>query len=376
MEEISLKTILITGAAGFIGKNLLWTLQNDKEIEILTFDLADTQEKLEEYIEKADFVFHLAGINRPDKTEDFYNGNSYFTKNLLNLMSKSGKKASLLISSSIQATLDNDYGKSKKIAEDAVFNWGKETGNNVYIFRLPNVFGKWCRPNYNSVVATYCYNIARNLPIMVNNPDAMLSLVYIDDVIQAFLNAMDGNCLIDEEGYCKIQRVFDLSLQELSDRIKFIHDSRLQLVVTNYEDIFNKFLYATYTSYLPENEFGYDLEMKHDDRGWLAEFIKSSQFGQVFVSKTKPGITRGNHWHHTKVEKFLVVQGCATIFFRKIDSDNIIEYKVSGDKLRVLDIPAGYTHSITNTGTDEVITLFWSDERFNPQSPDTYYMEV
>lgn len=370
------KTILITGANGFIGKNLTAALEKIEGLEILKFGSNHTIDQLREYASKADFVFHLAGVNRPKDPSEYEAGNSGFTEQLINILTETGNKVPVLISSSTQASLDNPYGISKKAAEEAVFKYGRETGTNVYVYRLPNVFGKWCRPNYNSVVATWCYNISRGIPIQINNPDSELNLVYIDDVIEEFINASKGNENKGTDGYCYVKQMFKVTLKTLADTLNYFKDSRKTLQIANLEGDFERYLYSTYLSYLPEDEFGYNLEMKHDNRGWLAEFIKSKSFGQIFISRTKPGITRGNHWHHTKVEKFLVIEGDAAIKFRQISGEHVIEYKVSGENLRVLDIPPGYTHSITNIGETDVITLFWANEIFNPEKPDTYFLEV
>lgn len=371
-----MKTILVTGAAGFIGKNLCASLEQRKDIEILRFGHGDTLENLANYTSRVDFVFHLAGINRPQNVEEFDKGNRVLTEKLLLLLENGGKKAPIVITSSIQAELDNPYGVSKKAAENAVFEWNRRTGIPVFVYRLPNVFGKWCKPNYNSVVATFCHNIAHGLPIQINNPASELTLVYIDDVVTELITSMDGLAHTGDDGFSYVPRTFKVTLQQLTDTIYSFAESRENLIVPDFEGDFEKCLYATYTSYLPQDSYGYNLKMKHDNRGWLAEFIKSRQFGQIFISRTKPGITRGNHWHHTKIEKFLVIEGEALIKFRKIGTNEVMEYKVSSEQIKVLDIPAGYTHSITNVGNSDVITLFWADEIFNPDKPDTYYLEV
>jgi UDP-2-acetamido-2,6-beta-L-arabino-hexul-4-ose reductase len=371
-----MKTVLVTGAAGFIGKNLCASLAQRKDIEVLPYDIDDSPETLADCAARADFVFHLAGVNRPQNIGEFDKGNRGFTEELLDMLEKSGRKAPVVMTSSIQASLDNPYGISKKAAEDAVFNWSSQTATDGLVYRLPNVFGKWCRPNYNSVVATFCHNIARGLPIQVNNPETRLSLVYIDDVVEELVAAMDGAAQKGDDGFCHMTRTFSVTLQQLADTIYSFAESRMSLVVPNFEGDFERCLYATYTSYLPEDGFGYELDMKHDNRGWLAEFIKSRQFGQVFISRTKPGITRGNHWHNTKIEKFLVINGEANIKFRKIGTGEVIEYKVNGERLRVIDIPAGYTHSITNISDTDLITLFWANEIFSQEKPDTYFLEV
>ncbi len=291
-------------------------------------------------------------------------------------MREEGLKTPVLLASSTQAELDNSYGKSKKAAEDAVHSWAGSAKTSAYIYRLPNVFGKWCKPNYNSVVATFCYNIANNLDIKINDPDSELQLVYIDDVVGEFIKSMRGEKQTLKQGFYQIPRDFPITLRELTDKIYSFQRSRQTLLIPNFESYFDRALYATYASYLPEKKLDHNLEMKKDNRGWLAEFIKSKQFGQIFVSRTNPGVTRGNHWHHTKVEKFLVVEGKALIKLRRISSPKTVTYRVGGEKLKVIDIPPGYTHSITNTGKSELITLFWADEVFNPASPDTYSLEV
>lgn len=372
-----MRTVLVTGYGGFIGKNLCTQLENDKDTTILRFNRDNTTQDLENYLKKADFIFHLAGINRPKDEKEFDTGNRGLTEDILNFLKNNNKTTPILMASSIQAELDNPYGKSKKAAEDAIFEFAKTNKSTVYIYRLPNVFGKWCKPNYNSVVATFCHNIAHDLPITISNPSTELSLVYIDNVISNFIQASHSEIKINSDGYCDISRSFKTTLRELKDTIESFRDSRATLTMPNLDNDFVRFLYATYTSYLPEKEFSYPLNTNTDDRGWLAEFIKSSQFGQIFISKTKPGVTRGNHWHHTKIEKFLVVDGNAEINFRKINSnEDTIHYKVSGDRLTVLDIPAGYTHAIKNIGNTDLITIFWADEIFNKEKPDTYYQQV
>ncbi|HWP68930.1 MAG TPA: NAD-dependent epimerase/dehydratase family protein [Rectinemataceae bacterium] len=371
-----MKTVLLTGAEGFIGRNMKARLGQRSDIRLLCIDVGNTKEELAKATMEADFVIHLAGVNRPKDLSEFEIGNKGLTEELVDLLLSRESKIPLLISSSIQAALDNPYGKSKLGAEEAIREYGRATGAAVYIFRLPNVFGKWCRPNYNSVIATWCHNTARGLPIQINNPETELHLVYVDDVAEGFIAALDGTVSPDTDGFCRVSRTYKKTLAQVAGALESFAASRKTLVMPSLEDSFTRALYATWLSYLPGEEFSYPLEMKRDDRGWLAEFIKSPSFGQVFVSKTKPGITRGNHWHHTKVEKFLVISGKALIRFRKIGDKNILEYPVSGDELRVVDIPVGYTHSITNIGETELITLFWADEIFNSAAPDTYFLGV
>jgi UDP-2-acetamido-2,6-beta-L-arabino-hexul-4-ose reductase len=372
MEIIKMRTVLLTGSEGFIGRNLKTRLEQRDDVRLLCIDVANEKAELEAAALDADFIFHLAGINRPKELEEFDRGNKGLTEELVECLASQGRKTPVLISSSIQAVLDNPYGKSKLGAEAAVRAYGERAGAPVYIFRLPNVFGKWCRPNYNSVIATWCYNTTRGLPIQINDPASELHLVYVDDVAEAFMAAFDGACEAESDGFCQVKRTYRKTLGQIAALLECFASSRKTLVMPLFEDSFTRILYATWLSYLPQEAFSYPLEMKRDDRGWLAEFIKSPSFGQVFLSKTKPGITRGNHWHHSKAEKFLVIKGQALIRFRKIDEEKVLEYPVSGDELRVLDIPVGYTHSITNIGDSELITLFWSDEIFNPSMMDTY----
>lgn len=368
--------VLVTGAKGFVGKNLIAELKNRGYLDIVECDIDTTPEMLEEYTQQCEFVYHLAGVNRPNDEREFMEGNFGFTSTLLDNLKKHKNRSPVLITSSIQAELDNSYGISKKASEDLLFHYGEQCGVKVLVYRLPNLFGKWSRPNYNSVVATFCHNIANDLPIRVNAPDALMRLCYIDDVTNEFIAALSSKENRKTDGFCYVEQVYEIRLGEIADKLYAFNANRKTLIMPSLQTGFDKALYATLLSYLPHDAFSYTLDMKRDDRGWLAEFIKSNSFGQTFISKTKPGVTRGNHWHHTKVEKFLVVQGEAVIKFRKIDSDEVLQYHVNGDKLEVLDIPVGYTHSIKNTGETELITLFWADETFNFDKPDTYYLEV
>lgn len=367
--------ILVTGAKGFIGKNLIAELKNRNYHEIYEFDKETTIEELEKYTKDCEFVFHLAGVNRPEKTEEFMEGNFGFTSTLLENLKKNNNKAPVLITSSIQAKLDNPYGKSKKAGEDLMFSYEKETGAKVFVYRLPNVFGKWCRPNYNSAVATFCNNIARDLEIKVNDPEVVMNLVYIDDVVNEFINAMEGKAHVEEKfGYIPV--VHTIKLGKIVDLIYSFKESRKNLMLPDMKDEFSKKLYSTYLSYLPENKFSYKLNSNIDNRGSFTEAFKTDDKGQVSINISKPGIVKGNHWHHTKNEKFLVVKGTGIIRFRKIDSDQIIEYKVSGETLEVVDIPCGYTHNIENIGDTDMVTVMWANELFDKEKPDTYFMEV
>jgi len=367
--------ILVTGAKGFIGKNLIAELRNRKYDGIFEYDRDTDSSLLDEYCKEADFVFHLAGVNRPKEQTEFMEGNFGFTSDLLDSLKKHNNTCPVMISSSIQAELDNPYGESKKAGEDLLFAYGKETGAKVLVYRFPNVFGKWCRPNYNSAVATFCNNIAHDLPIQVNDPSVVMNLVYIDDVVNELINAIEGK-ENKVDLFCEVPVVHTITLGEIVDLIYSFKNSREDRSVPNMSDAFTKKLYSTYLSYLPENKFSYDLKMNVDQRGSFTEFIKTPDHGQVSVNISKPGITKGNHWHHTKNEKFLVVSGKGVIRFRKIDSDKVIEYYVSGDKMEAVDIPTGYTHNIENLGDSDMVTIMWANESFDPEKPDTYYLEV
>ncbi len=367
--------ILITGSKGFVGKNLISELRNRKFNDIFEYDIDTSEELLDVYAKECDFVFHLAGVNRPKDETEFMEGNFGFTSTLLDKLKQNNNKSPILITSSTQAALDNPYGKSKKAGEDLIFSYGKDNGVKTFVYRLPNVFGKWCRPNYNSAVATFCNNVANGLDIQVNDPNVQMTLVYIDDVVEEFINAINGN-ENKEDDFCFVKTVHKIKLGQIVDLINSFKESRVNLSIPDMSDEFTKKLYSTYLSYLPKDEFSYSLKMNIDNRGSFTEFIKTSDRGQVSINISKPGITKGNHWHHTKNEKFLVVSGKGVIKFRKIDSDEIIEYNVSGDKLEVVDIPTGYTHNIINTGVADMVTVMWANEQFDPDKPDTYFLEV
>lgn len=367
--------ILITGAKGFIGKNLVAEFRNRKYSDIYEYDLETDPSLLDDYCKEADFVFHLAGVNRPIEQKEYMEGNFGFTSTLLNTLKKYKNSCPVMISSSIQAEIENPYGKSKKAGEDLLFNYSKETSSNVLIYRFPNVFGKWCRPNYNSVIATFCHNIAHNLPITVNDPSVVLKLVYIDDVVKELINALEGK-ETKKGAFCEVPEVYSITLGEIVDLLYSFKNSREERSIPDMSNGFTKKLYSTYLSYLPSDNFNYELKMNIDNRGSFTEFIRTIDRGQVSVNVSKPGITKGNHWHNTKNEKFLVVSGRGVIRFRKIDSNEIIEYYVSGDKLEVVDIPVGYTHNIENLGDTDMVTIMWVNEPFEPDKPDTYYLEV
>ena len=367
--------ILVTGAKGFIGKNLIAELKNQKYEKIYLYDIDSTELELDLYCQSADFIFHLAGVNRPKDEKEFELGNFGFTSTLLNKLKKYNNKAPIMISSSIQADLDNPYGKSKKAGEELLFQYGKDTGASIFVYRFPNVFGKWCRPNYNSAVATFSYNIANNLPITVNNPEHLMNLIYIDDVVKELISCLNHIPTIEGK-YCKVLPVYEVKLGKIAELLYEFKESRNNKSIPNMMDGFTKKLYSNYLSYLPKDQFSYELKMNKDHRGSFTEFIKTIDRGQVSINISKPGITKGNHWHHTKNEKFLVVSGQGVIRFRDINSTEVIEYFVSGEKLEVVDIPPGYTHNIENLGTSDMVTVMWANEQFNPNNPDTMFVEV
>lgn len=371
----NMKNILVTGAAGFVGRNLVTALQRLEDITLSTIISDDEQSVLDKALLEADVIFHLAGVNRPKSEDEFATGNAGLTSYITNFLVQNNKTAKIILPSSRQAALDHPYGKSKREAEDAVLEYHRKSGAAVAIYRLPGVFGKWSLPNYNTVVATFCHNIARGLDINVSDPDHEQELVYIDDVVTEFLRHLDEDFGKDRQR-CTVSRVFRVTLGELAERIQSLHAIRETLVIPDLADDFMKCLHGTYLSFLPEDDFSYPVKMLTDERGWLFELIKSQHFGQIFVSKTLPGITRGDHYHDTKLEKFCVIQGQGIIRFRKINFSETLEYPVNGEIITVVDIPPGYTHSIENNGDVEVICLFWANQVFDPELPDTYLEKV
>lgn len=386
--------ILITGAKGFVGRNLVENLKNirdgkDKthkissDLEILEYDIDNTLEQLDEFCKKADFVFNLAGVNRPKNKEEFIEGNFGFASTLLENLKKYRNNCPVMLSSSIQATLEgryagSDYGKSKLAGEELFKEYSKETGAKVLIYRFPNLFGKWCRPNYNSAVATFCNNIANDLPIQVNDRNTELELVYIDDLVEELLRAIENNETKDEYGYCYVPEIHRATLGEIVDLLYSFKESRKNLFIPNLtEGSFEKKLYSTYLSYLDPKDFSYKLKMNVDNRGSFTELVKSLDRGQVSINISKPGITKGQHWHNTKTEKFIVVAGTGIIQLRKIGTDEILEYRVSGEEITVVDMIPGYTHNIINLSeTENLVTVMWCNECFNPERPDTFFEEV
>lgn len=369
--------ILITGARGFMGKNLRSALTGryGDAHRLMLLDMPHTEEELLAAAAEADFVFHLAGVNRPTDPADFQKGNADFTRQLLTLLKERGKRPPVLLSSSIQAALENPYGQSKLSAEQAVADYGRETGSAVYLYRLPNVFGKWSRPNYNSAVATFCHNVARGLPITVNDPSVTLRLVYIDDVVEEFLRAMEGQPCREGE-WCVVQPVHEVNLGHMAELIQSFPALRDSLTAPDQSDPLVKKLYATYLSFLPPEDFSRPTVTHADQRGSFTELLHMGSRGQVSLNVSKPHITKGDHWHQTKHEKFIVLQGEGVIRFRKVGDSTVIAYKVSGENLTVVDIPTGYTHSIENTGDTDMLTLMWANEVFDPAHPDTLRLPV
>lgn len=380
--------ILVTGANGFVGRNLISQLHNIQsgkaknykmlgKLKVFEYDVNSDPAELEAYCKCADFVFNLAGVNRPKDPAEFMKGNFGFASTLLNTLKKYNNTCPVMISSSTQAAQDNPYGESKRAGENLLFDYSKATGSKVLVYRFPNVFGKWCRPNYNSAIATFCHNITHGLDIQVNDRSVVMNLVYIDDVVNELIAALTG----DENRvgeYCAVPTVHTITLGEIVDLLYTFQSSRVNLTVPNVGNAFEKKLYSTYLSYLPTNQFSYPLKMNVDERGSFTEIIRTLDRGQVSVNISKPHITKGNHWHHTKNEKFVVVSGQGVIRFRKMDEPDaeVIEYLVSGSKIEVVDIPIGYTHNIENLGDTDMVTFMWCNECFDPQNPDTFFETV
>jgi UDP-2-acetamido-2,6-beta-L-arabino-hexul-4-ose reductase len=369
-----LTKVLITGGRGFLGRNLGVQLRERKDCETRIIDQEDSVEDLRLGVLWADVIFHLAGVNRPKDPKEFETGNAGLTEQICQILKEGGRRPKIVFSSSIQVELDNPYGASKAKAESALRQFASDTGSCVRIYRLKNLFGKWSRPNYNSVTATFCHNIANDLPIVISDPAYSLELTYVDDVVAAFLAEIDGQQAAGEasEGIPG----YRIELGDLAGRIQAFHEMRNTLTLPDFAESFNRALYATYQSYVPLPALEYGLGIRSDARGSLAEFIKQDHFGQIFVSRTNPGVTRGNHYHHTKTEKFFVVEGDGLIRMRAVEGGPVEEYSVTGRAYQVIEIPPGFTHSITNVGTGEMVTLFWSSEMFDPNRPDTYYLPV
>lgn len=380
--------ILVTGAKGFVGKNLVESLKNIKDgkdrtrpnlliDEIYEFDRDTDVNLLDEYCSKCDFVFNLAGVNRPKNNSEFMEGNFGFASTLLDTLKKYNNKCPVMLSSSIQAKLDNDYGKSKLEGEKLFFEYAKENGVKVLVYRFPNLFGKWCRPNYNSVIATWCYNIANDLEIKVNDPNVELELCYIDDVVCEMLDGLEGKEHIVNE-YCYVPVTHKVKLEEIVDWLTLFKNQPNTLIIPEIgNNSFGKKLYSTYLSYLPKEKVKFELKMNVDDRGSFTELLKTNKCGQFSVNISKPGIIKGQHWHNSKWEFFMVVKGHALIQERKIGTDEIIEFDVSGDKIEAVHMLPGYTHNIINlSNSEDLVTVMWANELFDSNHPDTFFEEV
>lgn len=396
--------ILVTGAKGFVGKNLCEAFKNIRDgkdktrsdikiDEIFEYDIDTEVELLDEYCANANFVFHFAGVNRPQNPEEFMNGNFGFTSTLLDTLKKHKNACPIMISSSIQATCigryDNAYGRSKRAGEELFFAYSEETGAKVLIYRFPNIFGKWCRPNYNSAVVTFCHNIANDLPIMVNDRNAQLELLYIDDLVTEMLDALEGkehNCSFDgidtilcKGGkYCAAPITHKVTLGKIVDLLYSFKAQASTLIMPEIPDgSFAKKLYSTYLSYIPKEKVSFPLKMNYDDRGSFTELLKTEKCGQLSVNISKPGITKGQHWHNSKWELFIVVSGHGLIQERKIGTDVVLNFEVSGDKIEVVHMLPGYTHNIINLSeTENLVTLMWANEQFDKNNPDTFFEEV
>ena len=368
------RRVLVTGGRGFIGRNLVVALGRRGDVDVTVFDANDDPAQLDAHAASADVIYHLAGANRPLTEEEFETVNAGLTGTLLDILKAQGRRPIVVLSSSTQAEQPNPYGRSKKRAEELVWAFAESTGAPARIFRLTNVFGKWSRPNYNSVVSTFCYNISHDLPIAISDTSRELELVYIDDVVAEFMRVLDEP--VEGARFAAVPTTFRLTLGELAERIGALRDIRRTLVVPDLSDELTRRLMATYTSYLEPDGFSYVLERREDPRGVLAELIKSEQFGQVFISVTHPGFERGHHYHDRKIEKFCVIAGEATISFRHILGGDVVEYRVSGDRWEIVDIPPGYTHAIVNSGAVPLVTLFWANEIFDQARADTHPLKV
>lgn len=370
-----MKTVLVTGAKGFIGKNLCLALKRAPNLEVIEIDVDSPKVLLQTGVEKANIVFHLAGINRPQDPEEFVKGNLGFTQELIASIKKTTNRPKLIATSSTQAVLDNPYGKSKLFAEEELYIAASELKLPVYVYRLHNVFGKWCKPFYNSVIATFCHQVSHNENLQIDYPEKRIDFIYVDDIVNTFLSYLYNDMEPSFEPMY-IEPVHNKSLLEIANLIKSFKASRQNCMLPDVSDPFVKSLYSTYLSYLDLSDFMYSVEKKVDNRGYLYELMKTETTGQFFVSRTLSGITRGNHYHDTKVEKFCVIDGTALISFRHVITGDVISYTIEGSECKVVDIPPGYTHNIKNVGHTDLITLFWANEVFQAEKPDTYFLEV
>jgi UDP-2-acetamido-2,6-beta-L-arabino-hexul-4-ose reductase len=370
-------TALVTGSEGFLGRNLISRLGLLEGVDTIRVDVDTSQTEIEGALRRCDVIFHLAGVNRPSDPNEFQKVNRDFTQEMCAKLAELKRSPRIVFSSSIQAALESPYGASKRAAEEVLLRYAAETGGVVRIYRLQNLFGKWSRPNYNSVVATFCHNIANDLRIRISDPDAAVDLVYIDDVVEAFLGELaPGSPAASGRVGCEQIPSHTLKLGELAGLIQSFRAMRDTLLAPDFSVAFHRQLYATYLSYVPDKARETRLQVRRDERGSLAEFLKSKAAGQIFLSRTRPGVVRGNHYHHTKTEKFFVVEGEGLLKMRQIHSREVIEYRLCGKDYQVVDIPPGFTHSIQNVGESEMVTLFWASEIFDADRLDTYFMEV
>ncbi|TGK78436.1 SDR family oxidoreductase [Leptospira noumeaensis] len=365
--------ILITGADGFVASNLQIHISQNKNHEVLLHNKRTTESELFQFLETADFIFHLAGVNRPLSEKEFYIGNADLTKQIVTHLESLNKKTPIVFSSSIQALLTNPYGISKKQGEDSIFEYSKKTGAPVYIYRLPNLFGKFSKPNYNSVVATFCYNVSRSLPIVVNDADKELNLCYIDDLVTSFLETLDGKL---STGFVDVTPVYTISLAELASLISSFRDNREKLLIENVGQGFTRALYSTYISFLPITSCSYSIPKYEDPRGSFVEMLKTKESGQFSFFSALPGVTRGRHYHHTKTEKFLIIRGKAQFRFQHLVTKEYYELVVTDENPTIVDTIPGWTHDITNIGENELIVMLWANEVFNRELPDTIAAEI
>lgn len=364
--------VLVTGSNGFIGKNLISHIQELEDVEVLRYDKDDSFDFIRSNIEKIDFIFHLAGVNRPNDISEFYSGNTDLTNEIISLLKDKKLNVPIVITSSIQAVRDNDYGKSKKMAEDLVLSY-----DYGIVYRLHNVFGKWCRPNYNSVIATFCNNIANDLDITVNDEKTELDLIYIDDIVREFINIMYGQNPSEKiDNYCYINPRYNVTLGYIVKLLKEFKNSMNSIYVPKTGDDFVKKLYSTYVSYVPLEEMCNSAMKNVDDRGSFTELVRTYDSGQFSISFSKPGIVRGNHYHHTKMERFIVIKGTARIRFTSIIDNSSYEFEVDDNDIQIVTIPVGYTHNIENIGNDEMILAIWCNELFDEKNPDTYFKPI
>ncbi len=364
--------VLVTGSNGFVGKNLISFLNLNKDIEIYKYDRNSTLKDLNKYTKDCDFVYHLAGSNRPKDIREYHKDNVTFTEVLLDNLKSNNNKCPIMISSSVQANLDNDYGKSKKLEEELVLKYGKDNDIKTFIYRFYNIFGKWCKPNYNSVIATWCYNIANNLEIKIDDKSKKLTLCYIDDVCIELLKCLN-NKEHRKDGFCYVPKSYTKTLGYISKLIRSFKDNNIFVPTTGND--FIKKLYSTYISYIPFKNIIVDLEEHRDDRGCFCELVRTTKNGQISFSTTHPNIVRGGHYHHTKIERFIVIKGKAKIEFENIIDHSKYELEVSSDKLQYVTIPPGYNHIINNIGNDELVLIIWTNELYDKKNPDTYIME-